>query len=476
MPGIHITEKYIRLRQKEPSLFEKGSLRTITLSKGVKAIVGKMKGKKTTTIQSLLFDKKVFSTKTAKAWVKTHANKFSEQKIIKVKAKMDLVKMLNQISDVHFAENGRWPKKSINDLPDSSFAIILPGGKKDKDGKTVPRNLRKLPYKDMKGKVDLPHLRNALARVNQPKTGLTPIQRSKAKLLLGKLANQYLKSHKEKQKSQKMSEDVFEDVPEVVEFQVDDIYSKVQSIAERLEASETLDDAKNLVDELKSLIPIEEGDVNEQEEQEQEEGRKEKQEESEKEEEKEKIINVKEDKIEEDTKLSEAIKLNDKILTALKESENENDKSKELLKKQSTKFEEQVNVLNKINQKYKSDFNSLIDEMGRFLSVLELKRVTAFKKKVDKVSNDYCSFMGTNDEKEKAKVRDTMSKWSDDMIEQTAKAISMKRTKMSGKEPVVLTTPSSKLKQATTFSEKDWNNMSSEDRTNFLHKKFIDLN
>jgi len=475
MPGIDITENYIRIRQKDRSLFEKGSFRTITLSKGVKAIIGKPKGKKTTTIQSLLFDKKIFTTKTAKAWAKAHANKFSEQKIIKVKAKMDLVKMLNQISDVHFAENGRWPRKSINDLPDSAFAIILPGGKKDKDGKTVPRSLRKLPYKDAKGKVDLPHLRNALSRVNQPKTGLTPDQRTKAKSLLEKVAKQHLKTHKDKQKSQKMSEDVLEDAPEIVEFQLEDIYSKVQSIAERLEAAETLDDAKNLVNELRGIIPVEEGDGDEQEEQKQEKEDPEQEQEKKQEEEKQEEEKIIEDRIEEDTKLSEAIKLNDKILTALKESENETDKSKEMLNKQRTKFEEQINILNKINQKYKTDFNSLVDEMGKFLSVLELKRVTAFKKKVDKVSNDYCSFMGTNDEKERAKVRDTMSKWSDDMLEQTAKAISMKRTKMSGKEPVVLTTPSSKLKQATTFSEKDWNKMSSEDRTSFLYKKFVEL-
>lgn len=59
--------------------------------------------------------------------------------------------------------------KSINDLPDSSFAVIERGGKKDDGGKTAPRNYRHLPYKDASGKVDLPHLRNALARMNQVK-------------------------------------------------------------------------------------------------------------------------------------------------------------------------------------------------------------------------------------------------------------------------------------------------------------------
>ena len=56
---------------------------------------------------------------------------------------------------------------STNDLPDSAFAYISPGGKKDSSGKTVPRSLRHLPYKTASGAIDKPHLRNALARLNQ---------------------------------------------------------------------------------------------------------------------------------------------------------------------------------------------------------------------------------------------------------------------------------------------------------------------
>ena len=53
-------------------------------------------------------------------------------------------------------------RKSINDLPDSDFAYIEPGGKKV-DGKTVPRSLRHLPIQDAA------HVRNALARLSQTK-------------------------------------------------------------------------------------------------------------------------------------------------------------------------------------------------------------------------------------------------------------------------------------------------------------------
>ena len=60
-----------------------------------------------------------------------------------------------------------WDTAWINNLPDSSFLFVESGGKKDADGKTVPRSLRHFPYKDSTGKIDLPHLRNAIARIPQ---------------------------------------------------------------------------------------------------------------------------------------------------------------------------------------------------------------------------------------------------------------------------------------------------------------------
>lgn len=72
-----------------------------------------------------------------------------------------------------------WDTAYMNDLPDSCFAVIEPGGRKDSEGKTVPRSLRHLPFKDKNGKVDLPHLRNALARLSQTK--LSPELKEKAR-------------------------------------------------------------------------------------------------------------------------------------------------------------------------------------------------------------------------------------------------------------------------------------------------------
>lgn len=54
---------------------------------------------------------------------------------------------------------------SINDLPDSAFAYIEPGGSKDAQGKTVPRSLRHFPVHDA------PHVRNALAQMSKSPMG-----------------------------------------------------------------------------------------------------------------------------------------------------------------------------------------------------------------------------------------------------------------------------------------------------------------
>tara|TARA_R100000458_G_C8245077_1_gene223228 strand:- start:516 stop:1190 length:675 start_codon:yes stop_codon:yes gene_type:complete len=63
-------------------------------------------------------------------------------------------------------KGAKMSSKQKNDLPDSDFAYIEPGGKKDAEGKTVPRSLRHLPINDAA------HVRNALARLDQ--TDISP--------------------------------------------------------------------------------------------------------------------------------------------------------------------------------------------------------------------------------------------------------------------------------------------------------------
>jgi len=78
-----------------------------------------------------------------------------------------------------------WSTAMINNFPDSSFAYITPGGTKNGEGKTTPRALRKLPYKDGSGKVDAAHTRNALARLPQTK-GIPPGEHARIRSLLQK--------------------------------------------------------------------------------------------------------------------------------------------------------------------------------------------------------------------------------------------------------------------------------------------------
>lgn len=68
---------------------------------------------------------------------------------------------------IFVSQHASWTASYVDSLPDSAFAFIDYGGKKDSDGKTTPRSLRHFPYKDAQGKLDEAHTRNALARVPQ---------------------------------------------------------------------------------------------------------------------------------------------------------------------------------------------------------------------------------------------------------------------------------------------------------------------
>ena len=61
-----------------------------------------------------------------------------------------------------------------NDLPDSAFAYVEDGGKKDADGKTTPRSLRHFPVHDKA------HAQNALARASQSPFGAKALPAIKA--------------------------------------------------------------------------------------------------------------------------------------------------------------------------------------------------------------------------------------------------------------------------------------------------------
>jgi len=68
-------------------------------------------------------------------------------------------------------DKAEWSAAYVNDLPDGAFLYVEGGGEKDGEGKTKPRSLRHFPYKDKDGKIDVPHLRNAVARIPQSSIG-----------------------------------------------------------------------------------------------------------------------------------------------------------------------------------------------------------------------------------------------------------------------------------------------------------------
>ena len=75
------------------------------------------------------------------------------------------------IKDVEEEMKAVWSAAYKSSLPDSSFAYV------GEDGK------RSLPYKDKKGKIDVPHLRNALARLDQTDISADAKVEAKKKLL-----------------------------------------------------------------------------------------------------------------------------------------------------------------------------------------------------------------------------------------------------------------------------------------------------
>lgn len=123
--------------------------------------------------------------------------KVTMSKVKEQKMKSDLEKMRTKLNKLN-AVGGKSKMKKMckfkkltskerDALPDSAFAVVSADGDK---------KVRKLPYKDINGKVDVAHLRNALVRVTQNKLGLTSEQRAIAMKTLKVVAKKYLETHK----------------------------------------------------------------------------------------------------------------------------------------------------------------------------------------------------------------------------------------------------------------------------------------
>jgi hypothetical protein len=104
----------------------------------------------------------------------------------------------DDLLDVFASETkaAKWTRKFINSLPDAAFAVIEPAYSQ---GKTEDKNCRHLPHHnaDVKSStentsIDMPHLRNALARMNQ----VTPVTDSISADELRSKATAHLNRHR----------------------------------------------------------------------------------------------------------------------------------------------------------------------------------------------------------------------------------------------------------------------------------------
>lgn len=77
------------------------------------------------------------------------------------------VASFDPVAPVMWVEKTMWTTAYVNNLADDAFLYVEDGGEKDETGRTAPRTLRHFPVRNADGKVDLPHLRNALSRIPQ---------------------------------------------------------------------------------------------------------------------------------------------------------------------------------------------------------------------------------------------------------------------------------------------------------------------
>ena len=212
------TEAFIHIPVRDAGGFVQDSFRTIDIDveKGIKAVIGKLTSDPggSTHIQKFLFDKsKDWTMEKAQAWVDQHkksADAVNGLTVEEMKRKIaDLLAQQNALMDKLYPKatlteeeqqkarsdltlidaelraleevfgeklvgtseaDAVWDTRYVDDLSDDCFAYIEPGGKKDDQGKTVPRSLRHLPFKNAEGEIDHDHLVNASARVKQSAT------------------------------------------------------------------------------------------------------------------------------------------------------------------------------------------------------------------------------------------------------------------------------------------------------------------
>jgi len=150
-----------------------------------------------------------------------------------------------------------WNTEYINNLPDDCFAYIEPGGEKDEEGKTKPRSLRHLPFKNAQGNIDHDHLVNALARLSQ--TDLSAEARAAAKEKLCAAVKTWNSEHPDNQ----ITSDVCGVESSTQEKVTPDLEAKVSDLLAPVEKLEKSKGEGNVAESLlknlkKQVVPVKE--------------------------------------------------------------------------------------------------------------------------------------------------------------------------------------------------------------------------
>jgi len=166
----------------DPTLFMPEHFRTVWIDQpnGVLALMAKSREDPTHELcQAILFSKAKWQPNTVADWLSLHPSYVAPASVsasqntprgIENMNEEELKKLVEEkvkeALEKHVKE-AEWDTEYINNLPDDAFAYIEAGGQKDEQGKTVPRSLRHLPFKNAEGNLDADHVRNALARLDQ---------------------------------------------------------------------------------------------------------------------------------------------------------------------------------------------------------------------------------------------------------------------------------------------------------------------
>lgn len=111
--------------------------------------------------------------------------------------------LLNANATLKIAKAAVWTRKYINDLPNAAFAVIEKGYKEggNKNARHLPHHNANVKSPTEDSSVDLVHLRNAMARMNQIKSVLG----SESSEALQKKAARHLQVHRDLLKSSSAS-------------------------------------------------------------------------------------------------------------------------------------------------------------------------------------------------------------------------------------------------------------------------------